>query len=499
MFRWSPWQSLRSRPTPVRAIGTDGLWEDRLTNGTASPSRRNLLVALGVFLAAGVILTRSLQSWVHGDGPQLIYTYLFGSQEWIHVLYMPVVLLLDRCGLEGLASLKCVSVLGGALGAAATVWMASELGYSLRRSLAAGVLCLLAPTAFFFSTTIEVPALHLGVVALACAVLLSARRAQQEVHFRIAAVGLVPLLYLAHKSSALLAPGWLVLVLVCVAERRGARPSRKEVLAWGAVLATAFLVSILLAQSLVPGNSVGDTLNFIARFDQPLRATYLKEAVWGGLGVLTPLGCLGILRAPLGERLSGLAFVLPVGLFFTWYGETNYGGYYISTVPFLAALSVRCLPRGRAFWLVFLVVCSIQGVLTRKLVKTANVAFNERDFERKVAATRRALGENGLLVSFDPSLQPVTLSLPSVAEQNLRNELFAFGKAQGDPMAGARELLRSLRQTSGTVPTAIDLGGLVRGNARARPFLSSLASALELEIGPADRYDPEHPMLRLEQ
>jgi hypothetical protein len=376
--------------------------------------------------------------------------------------------------------------------------MAVELGFSPGRAMAAGLLCFSAPTAFFFSTSIEVPALHLGVLALACALLLTLQRLAPATLFRFACVGLVPLLYFAHKSSVLLAPGWWVFVLDCERRRRGHPPGARLAVAWGLVLASAFALSILLGQALVPGNSIGDTLQFIERFEQSLGWAYLRDAVWAGLGLLVPLGLLGVLWTPPSERRWMLAFVLPVAAFFAWYGEINFGGYYISTVPFLALLAVRALPAGRAFWPLCLGVCLVQGALARRLVESANRGLDRAVHARKVEAARRIVGEVGLVVSFDPQNQPITLSMPGVDELNLRNELFAYGRSGGSAEAFARDLLLRLEpRRAVSLPTAIDLGGLLRANRRAESFMESLSASLEDQFGPADRSDPEHPLLRL--
>jgi hypothetical protein len=416
----------------------------------------------------------------------------------MHALYMPFVGLLDRCGLSGLEAMQLASVLGGVAGVAGTSWIAVELGLPIRRALAAGCLCLLAPTAFFFSTAIEVPALHLGVVALACGVVLSLRRVAAPLGFRAAVLLLVPLLYFAHKSSALLAPGWLALALCCEASRSGRRPGLFATCLWGVALATAFLLSMRLAQTVVPDNSIGDTLRFIERFEQPLDWNYLRDAVWAGLGLLAPLGLFGLSRAPRAERLWMAAFVLPVALFFAWYGEVNYGGYYISLVPILAVLAVRALPSGRSFWLLWGTVVLAQAYLTQRLLTAANFGLDPAEQRAKVEAARRVLGEAGLLVSFDPLNQPVTLRLPGVAEMNLRNELFAYGRSGGTPEAAAREILQTL-PARGAFRIAIDLAGLEQTNRRAKPFVEAFARVLETEFGPADRQEPAHPLVLVDR
>jgi hypothetical protein len=187
-----------------------------------------------------------------------------------------------------------------------------------------------------------------------------------------------------------------------------------------------------------------------------------------------------------------------VAAFFTWYGETNFGGYFLATVPFLALLAVRALPAGRAFWPLFLLVALAQGLLARRLVESANRGLERGAHARKVEAARRSIGEAGLLVSFDPWNQPVTLSLPGVNEMNLRNELFAYGRAGGTAEASARDLLQRLEPLRPAgLPTVIDLGGLQSANPRADSFLEILSTSLESQFGPADRSDPEHPLLRL--
>jgi hypothetical protein len=460
-------------------------------------------IAIAVFLGvlASVTFAAGFQRWVYGDGPQLIDAFLFLRRLWMHVLYIPVVrLLAGGLGrLDPLAPLRAASFLGGGAGVAGTYLLARWFGASPWRAVFAASLAGATPALVFFSTTIEVHALHFGAVSLCACALLRApsKRFAPSV---LLAIALVPVLYLTHKSAVLLAPGWLALALHARERAIGTATEHRELLLLGGAIASAFVASMMFAAWLVPDrNTIVETLDFVDRFQQGISPEFLREAIVLGLGFLTPLAAIGFLRTSGRERLVFAAILVPVLSFFTWYGEATRGGYFASILPFLAVLAARALPPTRMAVPVALVALAGQHLLAWIQVDSYQERFSEEDRSLRAEAVRAAIGESGVIVSFEPTHQPLTLDLPRVREINVRGDFMKTALSGMDPKTSARETVRYLHkvlgENAGKVALDLGLGRRTDSLFAFGIYLDAIESAVTAAFGQAVRENPRFPMI----
>lgn len=460
---------------------------------------RDFAIAALIGVLASLAFAAGFQRWVYGDGPQLIDAFLFLRTLWMHVLYIPVVHALAGIlgSLDPLAPLRAASFLGGGAGVAGTYLLARWFGASPWRAVFAAALAGATPAIVFFSTTIEVHALHFGAVSLCAHALLRApwKRFGPSV---LLAIALVPVLYLTHKSAALLAPGWLALH---ARERAtGIATGQRELLLLGGAIAAAFVASMIFGAWLVPErNSIAETLNFVERFQQGVSPEFLREAIVVGLGFMTPLAAIGLLRTSARERLVFAAILVPVLGFFTWYGEATRGGYFVSILPFLAVLAARALPATKLAVPVALASLAGQGLLSWIQVASYQQRFSEEDRSLRAKVVRSAIGESGIVVSFEPTHQPLTLDLPDVREINVRGDFMKTAASGMDPRTSARETVRYLHkvlnENAGKVALDLGLGRRIGSPLELRIYLDEIEVAVTAAFGQTVREDPRFPMI----
>jgi hypothetical protein len=460
---------------------------------------RDIAIALAVGLLASMTFALGFQSWVYGDGPQLIDAFLFLRRLWMHVLYIPVVRLLAIAegGLDPLAPLRAASFLGGGAGVAGTYLLARWFGAAPWKAVFAASLAGATPAIVFFSTTIEVHALHFGTVSI-CAYALLRAPWKRFTPSLLISVALVPLLYLTHKSAALLAPGWLALALHARERATGTATDLRNLLLIGGAIAGAFLASMLYAAWLVPDrNTIGETLNFVGLFQQGISFEFFREAILVGLGFLAPLAGVGVMRSSKREGLVFAAALIPVLGFFTWYGEATRGGYFASIIPFLAVLAGRALPRTRMAIPISLAALAGQGLLSWIQVNAYDKRFSAEERSLRAEAVRAAIGESGVVVSFEPTHQPLTLDLPRVREINVRGDFMKTAASGMDPKTSAYETVRYLNKVLGenTGKVALDLGLGRRSGSPFGVYLNEIESAVTTAFGQAVREDSRFPMI----
>src|SRR6185436_16334727 len=95
-------------------------------------------------------------------------------------------------------------------------------------ALVALALLVLAPSLWFFGTTVEIHALHFGCVALVAAVTLLAPWRRPALALALTALAF-PLLYWSHQAAFMLGPGWVLLVQYA-RSRHGTRYSWRALL-----------------------------------------------------------------------------------------------------------------------------------------------------------------------------------------------------------------------------------------------------------------------------
>ena len=196
--------------------------------GARTRAELALVVLLG--LGAALLYTLFFQRWLFGDGPQLVDTFLFKGGYWMHILYLPAAYLL-RDGLQPedpIDSLRWLSIFGGALGVSGVFVLARSFGLTRARALFSALLAATTPAIWFFSTTIELHALHFATVT-ACACLVSRVSWSRPRLAGLLTLASVPLLFWTHKSALLLAPGWLFLALHVRERSTGRAPDARIV------------------------------------------------------------------------------------------------------------------------------------------------------------------------------------------------------------------------------------------------------------------------------
>jgi hypothetical protein len=219
------------------------------------------------------------------------------------------------------------------------------------------------------------------------------------------------------------------------------------------------LATLFLTGYLIPRTDVGGTLEFIGSFRQTMSFEYWRNGVFLGLGLLLPLAILGAMRMRGFQLALFAALVLPHLLFFTWYAESNRGGYFFGILPFLAVLVAEAVGRQRGgLWIGTLAVPT-QALLSLWLLHQFDARYSEDEFETRTAIVRDAIGERGVVISFEPTLQPITLRFPAIRELNVREYLSDVVHQGLPPEEAGRRTLEYVRRVDQEydVPVILDL------------------------------------------
>ena len=396
-----------------------------------SVSGGDACIAVGWLLATALLYAATFQGRMYGDGGLFANKLVGFSRDGTSaVLYLPLARLVSRGGGgdDPLGSLKLLSIVGGALGVSCT-WLIAR-GVGARRGGAATACALLAlsPMCWFFSTTIELHALHFGVTAACVVVTLYApwRRPAWALAMTLLAF---PLVYLTHKTGLLLLPGWVALVQV--ARSRVAAPFRLRTLLFGVApaLSLAALATIVIEERLTPSRELTELGTWVAINWSP-GITMLWEGWLLPHFLLLPIAAYALLVLPL---RTALRFALWLSVLVPWaamiaIGVPELGAYFLGSAPLLAA-AVACVPVERRM-LPVLVLVVLQAVAGFGQVRRFDRGFQIAD---RVAIVREIVGEErGLLLSVaGNSAARIEIHLPRVAEYNLSNDLIR-ARVQGE-------------------------------------------------------------------
>lgn len=455
---------------------------------TGSDGLTALLLGLGfalLYLATG-------QARLNADAvPMLEVLRLYPHLSYHHALWIPACRALDAIvsSDDPVAVPRILSSLSAALAVGLTYPLCLRLGAARGASAFATTLLGLTPAVWFFATTVEVHALHMGAVALAAVVTFSAPWRRPALALAISAA-VFPLLVLSHRSAVLLGPGWVLLVGAAAAAQ-GVRLSLARVLlVVGPVLLAVMALTLCWSNWLAFGE-------FTLRSERELGFVGQVHAsrAFGGLvttGWLLPLLALVPLAVVGAVRGGHLRYALPAQVllllpplaFFLWWGVDEKGGYFLGTAPFLAALAARGVHGlGRAhagLWRVAgLLVLAGTLVESRHFVRAFDDGFDPAD---RVAAVREAFGaEAGTVVSVQVAAPSIAIWIPGTHEIQLLEQVREPG---AEPEALTQRGLVALEPYLGRVAVALDLSnpqpydrpGLA---AVTQPFLDALERGLE--------------------
>lgn len=395
----------------------------------ARPSARELWIAAALAVLVGLVYALTFQTRFYNDGPPLTEMHVLHTRELhTHVLYLPVCdLVTSVVGKEDpLLALRCLSIVPAALACGFTFLLMRAFGAPLFGALVAALLLALSPSVWFFATTIEVHALLFGVVTFAGLVTLLAPWHRPALALALVAA-VFPLLYLAHESTFVLGPGWVLLVQYARSRHGGRYSWRALLLGVGPVLLVALLVSVAGASVARFGSVLGILRDVDTQLDVPgyQPAMHDRSVLWNEwllpLGVLVPLALLGArrLRSEAWRAPAIGALVLLPLAFFTWWSVIERGGYFMGSDAFLlvpAALFLGNWSRRRG--LLALALLAGQVAWARHRIDEFDQGWVPAE---RVAQVRSALGDQGLLLSSVGFVPSVHIDLPGVEEVSMRN------------------------------------------------------------------------------
>jgi len=472
-----------------------------------------LLIALLLAFACAALYEASQQRTLVDDGFDL-GTYLDSHEPhrriWMHVLYLPLGRLVAAAGAGPgpYHVLGMLSAVAGALGLAA-LWLALRAnGARISIAFTLALITGLTPVVWFYSTTVEVHAVHFAFVSIAlCTVLLVPWRRTVLAHAlaSLACSGL----FLSHQTGVLLVPA-LALLSLHAQRRQGLElDTRRALLRLVGCYGLATLLAIGLERWLRGGGDARTPLEFIRVYGgESASLGWWTRELLVPLGLLLPLAlvALALRQGSLELRRAVGAALLVAIAFFGWWGVETRGGYFIGLVPFLALLAAEPVQRvvDRVGWSKIAATACVSFVLLVMYVFSGNTKYRPLDpnglLYRSLIADH-ALPEGGILISLDPRCQPVDLYRPSIRELNASRRV-ALALAHGvDPHALAEliasETAAQCNELGGAV--AIDHGFLKRsaGISRFEDFARSYWESIQARFGREPSAPPEEGFLVL--
>ena len=491
---------MEEKTTPATPLGPGRSVDRKRLTGPVSDG----WTTAALFAAALLLYVLTFQVRVYGDG-KLFVPWLAHEGRSLAATRHPLYLFLGRGllarfpGLEPGSVLRWLSAFGAAL-AVALVWSTARgLGTARRGALVAACLLALAPATWFFATTVELHALHMGMVALLLWALVRAPWHRPRLAYLIAAVPL-PLVLASHMSGALLLPGWLLAGIELERRARGenARPLGRSLGSAVFAVSLAAIAGVWLSvvlREVGPLNARPQVTRFLVNHFHWPDTAGLGRAWLGGLGLLVPAALVGAyrLRTAPGLVAAGALLSLPYVLFFLVWGPVEAGAYTLGAAPVLALFAAHAAYRPRHVRLdVAALLLLGQLLLAWPRVVTQDALAAERVTDR-AALVRDALGEEGILISLERTRQPIEDRLPGILELNLVPQLrtgLRFGTAA---QALRTEFLAFVLERTDAaerlgLPIALDLGyrewidgepGLAEAR---RDFENALRAAVSVEV-----------------
>jgi hypothetical protein len=454
--------------------------------------------ALGLLLAGAFCALYLLtpQERLNGDAVQLVELHAFyGTLVYHHVLTLPVHRLFEvvLSPDDPLAAQRIASSVLAACAVGLSFVLARQLGARRGAAALGAALLGVTPAFWFFATTIEVHALHACAVALA-AVLTLALPWERPARALPLALLVFPLLYLTHRSSVLLGPGWVLLVGYAAA-RRGAWPGWPRLVAWGAAFAAVLALLMVGTNRWLFGEwalRADAETAFVAGIRGTESASTMLIAGW--LLPMLPLLALSLpallrrLHPPLLAAAEVLMIALPLAFFLAW-GVDERGGYFLGTACFLAALTAAFAQRvgarlGRAAPAVAALLLALAAVQARTFIG----AF-DRGWSPTVRAELAAevLPDGGVLLAGHAAAPLVTIWHRDIREHELLGPLTEAAAAGEDPGPIAEASTKELAELRKRSAVAFDLSNpsLYDRPALAgdlAPYLEAMAAAAEATL-----------------
>jgi hypothetical protein len=478
-----------------RTIGLDGL----------------LAALLG--LIAGGVYAATFQARQFGDSSLLYQEFArHGGQGgfWYHALDFPAASALARClsWLSPSQVLRALSVLSGALGVGFTFALLRAFGISHAAACIGAGLLAFSPAYWFFSTQVEVHALH-GACVAGCALVVLLAPWRRPLAAAALSACVLPLLVLSHQSGALLGAGFLALTQHA-RRLHGCEPFGRPALLLG--LGPLYLLGVcagfpfsawlggIATSSLVSGSG-----EMLSGFSVEWSFANLWEGWIGAWGLLFPAALAGAFCATLPgwARATPLFFVLPSAAFFVLWGLPERGGYTLGSSMFVAVLAAAGLARlGRHALEVGLVLLALQAAWGHAALRAFDAPPWRARLEQRRAAIVHAIGERGGVVSLNLQFQYIEAVLPEVIELSLVEQLtVAVGKGgtiESFLGAASRRLEPLLARQD--LPLLYDRGHL-EVLQRVAPHTRAYSDALEAWLARRRRLEPvegsDWPLVRL--
>jgi hypothetical protein len=497
--------------------------------GEWRPDRLDLLVALGLGLAAFALYHATFQRVTYGDGPFLVKNFycirhdsaywagvsapgvVFRPGYWYHPLYMLIAGSLWRALEWGSALdvLHLLSSASGALGIAATFLLSRAWGPTRVAGGLAAALLAASPGYWFFSTTIEIHALHAACVALCVVVTLWAPWGRPTAACLVVAA-VLPLVFLSHRSGLLLGPGFVLLAQLARRLRTGRGFGRGGLLLFvGPLFLLAFAAAIAW-NARMEGRTLLEFLSSSRRTVDAFERGPSLDTVYEGwlrpLGAIVPLALLAVaLRRVRGLGLATVAvFLLPSMAYFVAWGLAERGGYALGTAGLVAAVAATALPRRTGAALaVGLPLLALSGYLGWSTLSSWQSSERIERLDLRARAVSSVLPRPGTLLSLNPFYEYVDAAVDDVIEVSFYGPLQATLKRGGTPEdfveRVAPMLAVQLERPDSTV--LLDLGFRAVFEERAPSYLPYLDAfdgwlAEHARVVPLD--SPGWPLARLE-
>jgi hypothetical protein len=374
--------------------------------------------------------------------------------------------------------------------------------------LGAGLLAF-SPAYWFFSTQVEVHALH-GACVAGCALVTLSVPWRRPIAAAAMTACVLPLLVLSHQSGALLGAGFLALT------QHARRLHGREPFGWSALLlglGPLYLLGVLAGfplsarlgrlstSSLVEGSG-----EMLSGFWVGLSFANAWEGWLGAWGLLLPAALAGALSPSVSRwaRAAPLLFVLPSASFFLLWGLPEKGGYTLGSSMFVAVLAATGLARlGRRAFGVGLALLALQAAWGFLALRAFDAPQWQRRLEQRSEAIVSAFGSRGGVISLNLQFQYIEAVLPEVIELSLVEQLtVAVGKGGSSAsflQAAAPRLEALLARDD--LPLLYDRGHL-EVMERVAPHTRGYSDALEAWLARRRRLVPvegvDWPLVRLE-
>jgi len=431
----------------------------------------DVAVAAALAVVAFLLYRNTWSDFLYDDGPLMAASVAMDSPEaWYHALVVPLGRLARACmgAVDGVAPMKMVSSIAGAVALVCTFLFLRSLGVARAAALATVLVIGASPALWYQATATEVHALHAAAMALVALVVVrlpwGRRGAGWFALCVLATAAGVVFTVLAHRTSALAGAGFLVLAASTSARAGAPRPWPVWVLGVGPLLVAAAYFGGQYGSWIVGAPTRLGNDRALAVFDFFVGSGLFVTAVakdWFAAWPFVPLLLAGFLLVERSRRREVLFLVLcgvlPPLVVIASMGIPSRGGYAIGSLPFVAlplALGVQALAASRLGRRTFAVVAL--GVCVHVALAFAYLRDStDREYGRlgllRAQDVAEILPDGGWLVSCDVSGQLVTSRVPSVQELPLLRVMPRFDEREAAVAVFGKELEALVRAAPGRV------------------------------------------------